>query len=79
MKLRMRTLSAGPKGVRRPGQIVDVPEAEGEQLLKGGYAERLDAPAPKKASTDTETATKAPPENANGKGGKPAKPDAKAD
>lgn len=72
MKLRMRTLSAGPKGVRAPGQVIEVSDAEGEQLLKGGYAERLEAPAPRKPAADvkTETASTAPPENAAGAGGK---------
>lgn len=41
MKVKMRTLSAGPDGIRRIGSIVDVSDYEGLQLVNGGYAEEL--------------------------------------
>ncbi len=40
----MNTLSAGPTGVRQPGSVVEVDEAEGKALVAGGYADVVDAP-----------------------------------
>ena len=57
----MRTLSAGPGGNRLPGLVYDVPPAEAEALVAGGYAEPVDrAPAP----AVPETTAAALPENA---------------
>jgi len=42
--IRMRTLSAGPQGVRLSGAEVEVDEKEAAALLEGGYAERIAAP-----------------------------------
>jgi hypothetical protein len=38
MKIKMLTLDAGPDGVREPGKIYEVPNAEAKQLIAGGYA-----------------------------------------
>lgn len=43
MKIKMITLQAGPNGTRNPGEVYDVPTAEAEQLIKGGYAEKVHA------------------------------------
>jgi hypothetical protein len=42
----MRVGSAGPLGVRDAGQVYDVPDAEAQQLIEGGYAS-VAAEAPK--------------------------------
>ena len=57
MKIRMKTIMAGPDGVVLAGQIVDLPAAKAIELLNGGYAHAVDPPA-------TETATIEPQENA---------------
>lgn len=44
MKIRHITLSAGPGGVFRPGDIRDVSEDEARALITGGYAEALEMP-----------------------------------
>lgn len=49
MKIKMKTLAAGPDGVWPPGSTRDVPEAEAKALIKGRYAEpveELEAPEP---------------------------------
>jgi hypothetical protein len=38
MRIKMLTLMAGPDEVRKPGQIVDVPDKEAKSLVDGGYA-----------------------------------------
>lgn len=43
MKIKMLTLLAGPAGVRQPGSVHDVPTAEAEALIAGGYAEKVKA------------------------------------
>lgn len=45
MKIRMKTLAAGPAGPRQAGSIVDLPDAEAYQLIEGGYAEQVGAAA----------------------------------
>jgi len=42
MKIKMKTLAAGPDGVWPPGSIRDVPEAEAKALIKGRYAEPVE-------------------------------------
>lgn len=46
MKIKMITLDAGPDGVRRPGEVHDVPTLEAEALIAGGYAVKVDADTP---------------------------------
>lgn len=38
MKIKMKTLQAGPDVVREVGHIYDVPQAEAKVLIDGGYA-----------------------------------------
>lgn len=42
----MLTLQAGPDGVRQAGAEYDVPTAEAEALIQGGYAEKVAKAAP---------------------------------
>jgi hypothetical protein len=42
MKVTMLTLQAGPDGVRKPGESYDVPSAEAEALIAGGYAKKTE-------------------------------------
>lgn len=56
MRIRMRTLAAGPDGVLQAGQEIDLPENIAQQYITGGYA------IPVKAGR--ETAKIAPPETA---------------
>lgn len=39
MRVVMRTLSAGPRGVVRAGEAADVTKEEAELMLSGGYAD----------------------------------------
>lgn len=47
MRVKLRTLMANPNGVFLPNAIVDLPNGEAEELVKGGYAEAVEPP-PKK-------------------------------
>lgn len=55
MKVRMLTLSAGPdSGIRKPGDIVQVTDEEGQALIAGRFAvpaEKAVKRAPENAST----------------------------
>jgi hypothetical protein len=44
MKVRMKTLMAGPEGVFQSGSTVDLPKEEAETLISKGFAEPLDHP-----------------------------------
>jgi hypothetical protein len=44
----MKSLDAGPNGVRLIGQIYDVDDKEGKELIKGGYAEKVEEQKPQK-------------------------------
>jgi hypothetical protein len=44
MKVRLKTLMAGPEGVFSPGAVIDAGTEEAEALIAGGYAERVDPP-----------------------------------
>ncbi len=64
MKIKMLTLEAGPEGVREPGKIYQVPDAEAKRLIAGGFAvdaTYLDEPVRRRA-----------PERAVGRRGKTA-------
>lgn len=41
MKIRMIALQAGPAGVRNPGEVHDVEDAEGDALVASGAAEAV--------------------------------------
>ncbi len=40
----MLTLAAGPDGIRQPGSVCEVDEAEGKALIAGGFADVVEAP-----------------------------------
>ena len=44
MKVRLKTLMAGPEGVFPPESVVNVSREEAEALIAGGFAEPLDQP-----------------------------------
>ena len=44
MKVKMITLAAGPDGIIRPGNIIEVKVAEGKALIQGGYAVEINSP-----------------------------------
>jgi len=46
MRIRMKTTAAGPLGSKREGEHYDVDDAEGQALIDGGYAEKVEPPAP---------------------------------
>ncbi len=65
MKVRMLTLMAGPDGILRPDQVVDLPKKKAQALIDGGFAVKVAAPKPKpKKQAAPEKATAEPPENA---------------
>lgn len=45
MKIRMKTLMAGPGVLRHPGEVCVVGAEEAAVLVDGGYAEAVDQPA----------------------------------
>lgn len=63
MKVKMLTLDAGPDGIREPGKIYEMPEKEGRELIKRGYA--VDA-------AHLKPARRAAPERATGRRGQAA-------
>jgi len=44
MWIEMKTLMAGPGGVREAGKTYDVPDKEAKALIEGGFAEQVEAP-----------------------------------
>ena len=56
MRIKLKTPAAGPDWRGSAGQVIDVPDEAGADLLKGGYAEAVDVPssedAPDPASSD---------------------------
>ena len=45
MKVRLKTLMAGPDGVFPPGSVIEVSIEESRSLIAGGFAESLVAPS----------------------------------
>ncbi len=43
MRVKMLKIDAGPNGTRLPGQVVDIEDAEAEDMIADGAAEALDA------------------------------------
>jgi hypothetical protein len=41
MKVRLKTIYAGPSGSAHPGEVIDVSEREGAELVNGGYADTV--------------------------------------
>lgn len=55
MKVKMLTVAAGPKFSGRPGQIVEVDDALGKDLISGNYAVAVeDKPKPEPVEETTE-------------------------
>ena len=44
MRVRMKVLAAGPKGVHQPGDVVGVQDETGTAWIKAGYAEAVAEP-----------------------------------
>jgi hypothetical protein len=61
MKVRLKTLMAGPEGVFVPGSVVDLDIDEAETLVSAGYAEPLDRPFETAALEPGARAVKPPP------------------
>ena len=59
VKVRMKTIYAGPDGTCSPGKTIDLSKEEAGDLVKGGYAEYAAAVK----SVPKETAVIEPPEN----------------
>jgi len=51
MKVRLKTLMAGPDGIFQAGSVIDRPSEEAEALIAAGYAERLSETAAVEAGT----------------------------
>jgi hypothetical protein len=46
MWIKLKTLMAGPQGVRMPGTVMELPEAEARWLVDSKQAEETSPPAP---------------------------------
>ena len=57
MKVKMRSLSAGPNGVFEPGSVVEVSHKEAKELIRGGFATPV-------KSTEVRKAVAPPPQDA---------------
>jgi hypothetical protein len=79
MKVRMRTLSAGPDGVRQAGRVYEVPKDEGEELIDRGFADPAGKDDIEEATAGaSETAARRPSKRAGTGGARrraPAKPE----
>ena len=42
MKVRTRTLAAGPRGVEQAGAVIDLPKAEAYAWIEGGFASQYE-------------------------------------
>ena len=42
MRIRMKTLAAGPLATYRPGEVADVDAATAQAFIDGGYAEAVE-------------------------------------
>ena len=67
LEIRMKTISAGPDGVRHPGKTYLVPKGEAAALVKGCFAETATIKAPERAVvSSSETAIDGPEETTDG-------------
>ena len=64
----MKTLSAGPSGIRQAGAAVEVSDAEGKALVAGGYADVIEAPKKAKKAKAEETDTETTDPDTSGEG-----------
>lgn len=72
VKVKLKTLRAGPGGVDPAGSVVECSAKEAEQLVNGGYAEYADKQADTGQAT-VKAAIVAPPERAVSQRGKRGK------
>lgn len=74
MRVRMKTLAAGPGGIVRPGTEIDLPAPEAEALVASGQAEAVGpargAAGRGGAAASRETAVAPPAETRAKRGGK---------
>ena len=56
MWIKLKTLMAGPEGVFLPGTVIELPEAQGAQLVDSGQAEEAPVKTEAKAKAKKETA-----------------------
>jgi len=81
MRVKLKTLLAGPKGCHQPGEEIDVSDTQGNELIAGGYATAAAASAPAAQQPaapgrfvpGVETAAVAQPATAITRAGKPAR------
>lgn len=75
MKVKLNYVYAGPRGVFKAGQIVDLPDAEARGLIEGRYADVIivDKPLPAEIEPVVVETTELPsePENTAIRTGKP--------
>ncbi len=62
MRVRLKTIMAGPGGTFKAGSIIALPSDQARELIEGGFAEAV--PGKGLLPADVETATAEPPENA---------------
>lgn len=58
VKVKMRTKLSGPSLQAEPGETIEVSAEIGKQLVKGGFAERVDAPKPAPQAAKADDAKK---------------------
>lgn len=46
MKVKLKTVMAGPNGTYQPGAVADLPEKDAYALCEGGFAEQVEEPKP---------------------------------
>lgn len=46
MKVKLKTVYAGPRGNCGPGSVIDLPADEAKGLIDGDYAEKVEKPRP---------------------------------
>ena len=70
MKIRLKTLVAGPEGVSLPGSLIEHSPEEARTLIAGGYAEAVPRPAAQEKDEPpaVETAAVQPPYRRGGAG-----------
>lgn len=56
MRVQMVTLLAGPDGVSRPGDVLQVDDALAAQWIEAGYAVQVGGPAPHMQAVETAVA-----------------------
>lgn len=54
MRVRMKTLAAGPDGVHYAGMVYDLPEFQAREYVEGGFAEAIDPLPPAKNKPNKE-------------------------